>query len=285
MKKIFGELNLTWVKVILLAIFIGIYGGAMELIPALRDTSFTDMDVTFEVWILFGILIIVNSKSALDSALKCFVFFLISQPLIYITQDVINHSNLFETYYRFWVLWTVACIPMGYIGYYMKKDKWWGLLILTPIMLLLTSSLMTYFRYMVYSFPKHLLTVIFCFITLIIYPLYIFKDKKIKTAGLLINILMIIIALTICILKPYTYSTDVLANGDKNPFDDTYKVSLKDEKYGDVKIRYENGIDSYMVHGDFKKEGKTILILESPSKEKVEYNLTIKRDTYDIKRK
>ena len=135
MKKIFGGINLTWKKVIIFAILAGIYTAIMAMLPITDNTSFKDITISFEVWILFGILIIVNSKSAKDSALKCFVFFLISQPLVYLVQDVINHSNLFLTYYRFWVLWTIATIPMGFIGYYMKKDKWWGLLILLPMLI------------------------------------------------------------------------------------------------------------------------------------------------------
>ncbi len=133
MKKIFGELNITWPKIIIFAIFIGIYSGIIAMVPAAKDTSFTDLTVTFEVWILFGILIITNSKSAKDSALKCFIFFLISQPLIYLVQDVVNHSKLFLTYYKNWIPLTIATLPMGFIGYYMKKDKWWGLVILTPM--------------------------------------------------------------------------------------------------------------------------------------------------------
>ena len=58
----------------------------MALIPQARDTSFADISTTFEWWILFGTIIIMNSKSNLDSALKCIVFFLISQPLVYLVQ-------------------------------------------------------------------------------------------------------------------------------------------------------------------------------------------------------
>ena len=78
------------------------------MVPVAKDTSFTDLTVTFEVWILFGILIITNSKSAKDSAFKCFIFFLISQPLIYLVQDVVNHSKLFLTYYKNWIPLTIA---------------------------------------------------------------------------------------------------------------------------------------------------------------------------------
>ena len=116
LRKIFGDVNLSWKKLIIFAVIAGIYTAIMAMIPMAKDTSFSDITVTFEVWILFGIFIIMNSRSAKDSALKCVVFFLISQPLVYLIQDVINKSKLFITYYRFWFIWTTATIPMGFIG-------------------------------------------------------------------------------------------------------------------------------------------------------------------------
>lgn len=74
-KKLFGEIDLTWRKLIISAVIAGIYTAVMALIPQLHYTSFHTITVSFEVWILFGIIIIMNSKSNLDSALKCFVFF------------------------------------------------------------------------------------------------------------------------------------------------------------------------------------------------------------------
>ena len=74
--------------------FIGVYTAIIAMLDILNDTSFSDLVVTFEVWIFFGIFIIMNSKSAKDSALKCFVFFLISQPLVYLVQDLIKHRVL-----------------------------------------------------------------------------------------------------------------------------------------------------------------------------------------------
>ncbi len=75
MKRLFGGINLTWKKLIIFAIIIGAYTAIMALIPAFKDTSFSDIAVQFEWWILFGIIIIYNSESPTDSALKCFVFF------------------------------------------------------------------------------------------------------------------------------------------------------------------------------------------------------------------
>lgn len=79
-------MNVTWPRLILFAVAAGVYTGIMALLPIARDTSFADISISFEVWVLFGILLIVNGKTPLDSALKCFVFFLISQPLVYLVQ-------------------------------------------------------------------------------------------------------------------------------------------------------------------------------------------------------
>ena len=66
---------MTWPKVIIFAVLAGVYTATMAILPIAKDTSFSDLAVTFEVWILFGIFIIMNSKTAIDSALKCFIFF------------------------------------------------------------------------------------------------------------------------------------------------------------------------------------------------------------------
>ena len=285
MKKIFGGINLTWPKLIIMAIILGVYTAIMAMLPIAKDTSFSDLTVTFEVWIFFGIFIIMNSKSPKDSALKCFIFFLISQPLVYLVQDVVNHSNLFNTYYKFWFLWTIACIPMGFIGYYMKKDKWWGLLILMPMLLLTGKMCAGYLSDTMFSFPRHLLTTIFCMAALIIYPLAIFNNKKIKITGLVISGLIIISVFVICIINPPKYSTILLYNGDEYQFDDSYNVYLVDKEYGNLSIEYDERFEDWALHADFKKAGKTEFVIESPDGKKTTFDISIERSTYTIKEK
>jgi len=285
MKKIFGGINLTWPKLIITAIILGVYTAIMAMLPIAKDTSFSDLTVSFEVWIFLGIFIIMNSKSPKDSALKCFVFFLISQPLVYLVQDIIKHSNLFNTYYRFWILWTIACIPMGFIGYYMKKDKWWGLLILIPMLLLTGKMCAGYLSDTMFSFPRHLLTTIFCIAALIIYPLAIFNNKKIKITGVVISGLLIISIFAICIINPPKYSTILLYNGDEYQFDDSYNVYLVDKEYGDLSIEYDERFEDWALHADFKKAGKTEFVIESPDGKKTTFDISIERSTYTIKEK
>lgn len=295
MKKLFGGINLTWLKLIIFAVLAAVYTAVVAVIPITRDTSFRDITVTFEVWILFGVIIIMNSKSAIDSALKCFVFFLISQPLIYIFQ--VPFSDLgwdIIKYYKNWILWTILTIPMGFIGYYMKKNKWWGLLILTPVLIFLAvGHYYGFFTYMLTYFPYRVLSVLFVAATMIIYPLAIFKDKKIKMAGLAISIVLLLGTSAYGYIKgDSTYSTTIMSNGytfDETDhvinFDDSYSVKLKDKSYGEVYITYMDELGDYVINADFKKIGKTELIITSPSGETTEIKIDIKSDSYKLTEK
>ena len=287
MKKFLGGINLSWKKLIIFAIFAGLYTGVMAMIPIAKDTSFADITISFEVWILFGILIIMNSKSPKESCLKCFVFFLISQPLVYLIQDVIHHSNLFLTYYRNWIIWTILTIPMGFIGWYMKNNKWWGLIILIPMLLFLGIHYNRFLGETMYYFPHHLLSTLFCIVTMLIYPIYIFENKKIKITGTIISLIIILIMTIMSFVNKTTYNTTLLTNGGSAGavFDDTYKVYLENDKLGDVYIEYNNALEDYMVNAEFKKAGKTNLILEDQNGNKEVYEIDVKRDRYDINKK
>ena len=60
MKKLFGGLKITWPKLILFAVICGVYTAVMALkVP--DGISFRDIAISYEWWILFAILIIVNS--------------------------------------------------------------------------------------------------------------------------------------------------------------------------------------------------------------------------------
>ena len=281
--KLFGGIDLTWQKLIISAVITGTVTAVIALIPELLYTSFHTITVSFEVWILFGVMIIMNSKSNLDAALKCFVFFLISQPLVYLIQVPFSSMGwgLFG-YYRYWFVWTVLCLPMGYIGYWMKKGKWWGYLILLPMIVLTGDSYLGYFSDFQFSMPRYFLIVLFCAAVMILYPAAIFDDKKIKAVGAAVGGAAVIVITAICLLNPPVYSTEIMSNDEEHPFDSAYSVYLADAKYGDVEIRYMDSVEDYMIHADFKRSGDTVMTLAAPSGEKEEYHIHIERDTYEI---
>lgn len=282
------KFELTYLKIIIFAVLIGAYTALMAILSITNDTSFKDITISFEVWILFGILIIMNSKTPKDSALKCFLFFLISQPLVYLIQ--VPFSDLGWSifgYYKRWFVWTILTIPMGYFGYYMKKEKWWGLLILTPMLLFLGVHYSIFLRNTMFMFPYHLLSTIFCAVTLIIYPIYIFKNKKLRNIGLIISTLIIISMSVYALLNKQEYNTEILLSGGESGlvFDDSYKVYLENQKLGNVSIEYDNDIEDYLVKASFKKGGKTNLIIEDSKGEKTIFELTVSYDYYDINKK
>ena len=286
LKKLFGSIELNWKKVIISAIMAGVYTALMCIIPQVQYTSLNTIAVSFEVWIFIGIIIIMNAKSNKDSALKCFVFFLISQPLVYLLQVPFSSQGWnILWYYKRWFMWTILCLPMGYIGYYIKKDKWWGYLILFPMILLTASSYNTYLIRFTFYYPKYLLISLFCATAMIIYPIMLFNNKKIKLIGTLISSLIIISITTLVVLNPYRYSTDLFSEIDNKEITKDYQVSLKDKKYGDVYIDYIEEIESYMIHADFKKNGKTELIVKTPEGKTKKYDLTIEMDTYKLEEK
>ena len=282
-KKLFGGINLTWPKLIAAAVFAGAFTALMAIIPALHYTSFLAITATFEAWILFGILIIVNSKSNLDAAWKCFVFFLISQPLVYLIQVPFSPLGwgLFG-YYKYWFIWTLLCFPMGYIGYYMKKDNWWGYLILLPMILLTALSYQTYFSDFLFSSPRYILVTLFCAAAMIFYPVVIFENRKIRTFGAAVGILGVAALTVLGLLNPPVYRTEIMVSGSEQSFDAGYSAELEDRDLGDVEIVYLDSIEEYAVHADFHRSGSTVFILESPDGEKSEFDLTVERDTYTV---
>ena len=86
--KVYGGLDMSWRNVILFAVGTAVITTIFLVVPIFKDTSFERMGVTFEAWIFFAVIIMANCKTPLDSALKTFVFFLISQPLIYLFQNL-----------------------------------------------------------------------------------------------------------------------------------------------------------------------------------------------------
>ena len=175
--KLFGGINMSWWKVIIFAVATAVVTFLFLVFPVFEKTSFNRMGVHFEAWIFFAVIIISNCKKPLESALKTFVFFLISQPLIYLFQVPFSYMGwqLFG-YYKTWFIWTLLTFPMAFVGWYIRKKNWLSLLILSPIVLFLTYVYVDSFRFFVNHFPYRLVTALFCFAQVILY-LYAFTSK------------------------------------------------------------------------------------------------------------
>ena len=198
MNKLYGGLNMSWPAVVLFAAGTAVLTAVFLIFPIFKDTSFERMGVTFEAWIFFAIIIMANCKKPLESAVKTFVFFLISQPLIYLIQVPFSSMGwkLFG-YYGYWFKWTLCTFPMAFVGWYIKKKNWLSLLILSPILFILTNDCIGCFREAFERFPHLIVTAVFCLGQVLIY-LYVFTENIWqKLAGLLVPVVIVVVLLFI----------------------------------------------------------------------------------------
>ena len=63
---LFGKLHLNWLHICLFAVTIGIYVGIINQVPFLYNTSFRDIAITYEWWVLFAVLIGVCEEKSVN---------------------------------------------------------------------------------------------------------------------------------------------------------------------------------------------------------------------------
>ncbi|MDO4460681.1 MAG: hypothetical protein Q4C42_11505 [Clostridia bacterium] len=180
MEKLYGKLNMSWMKTLLFAVITGIYTGAVMLVPALENTSFQDIGVMVECWLIFAVIIVVNCNSGWEASLKCFVFFLISQPLVYLVQIAIGYLDFSMAlgFYKYWFIWTLLTLPGGYIAFFCKKQNALGAVVLGLGNSILAMMGVYYVLSVMNDFPHHILSVFVCFAGIAVQTLYIQKKTK-----------------------------------------------------------------------------------------------------------
>lgn len=191
MERLYGNLKMTWFRVILFAVLAGVYTGIVMLIPILKDTSFQDIGIRYEWWVIFAVLIVVNCKSGREAMLKCFVFFLISQPLVYLVEILFGHLSfdMGWNYYRsIWFPMTLLTLPGGLIAYFCKKQSVLGGIILGLGNTIQAVLALAYFGMAIRSFPHHLLSGAVCIGSIIVMSRSIQKEKKNRLISILLPI-------------------------------------------------------------------------------------------------
>ncbi len=275
-QKLFGGIKMTWKKVILSAILAGAFTAAMALwVP--DGNSFHEIAVSFEAWVLFAILIVVNCDTPLDAALKTFVFFLISQPLVYLFQVPFNSMGfrLFY-YYDYWFIWTLLTLPGAYIAWYIRKDNVLAALILCVALVFLILLGMGYLKDTRAYFPRHIVSTVFCFglVPLLILAILKRKSTRLIAAGICLAAVIVLGMLT---LRGPTIRENRLVDLDpeKYPLDPGWTVQVEDEKISTARI-LDFG-DECTLEMFFFETKPNVVILTDP--DGTQHRLTI---TYDI---
>ena len=185
LRKFFGETSMTWPRVLLLAVLTGAYTALVKIIPLFNDTSVQDIAVYLECWFLFAIFIIVNCKTWWEASLKCFVFFLVSQPLIYLLQVPFASMGwgLFG-YYRYWFFVTVLTLPGAAVAFLLKRKDWLSVAVLSVATGYLAWQSATYFDMTAARPPYHLLSAVFCLALIVFFTLVLLEKKPHRVTAL-----------------------------------------------------------------------------------------------------
>ena len=258
--KLYGGINLTWLGVILYAVGTEALTTVFLVVPIFKDTSFMRMGETLEAWIFFAVIIIANTKSPLDSAFKTFVFFLISQPLIYLFQVPFSWQGwgLFQ-YYKHWFILTLCTFPAAYI----RKKNWLSLLILMPVLILLAYICEDGLKHVIHQFPNLLIMVMFCILQELLY-LYTFTEK---VSQKIVGVLIPIVVIAVMVLNPknvefsssqFLPDNPVLTENAAVTVDDTgiadisvsgtgegSTILIRVHAYGDTSFTIKDGDDEY----------------------------------------
>ncbi|MCQ2548387.1 MAG: hypothetical protein MJ145_05250, partial [Clostridia bacterium] len=178
-EKLFTGINMSWKKVILISIISAVIVAALNCIPALEGTSFTVPAETLEVWIVLAVIIIWNCDKAVEAMAKCFVFFLISQPLIYLLEVPFKSAgwDLFQ-YYPYWLVITFLTIPGAFIAFQVKRGDLIATLILSVATVGECYFGVTQLKHCMNNFPNHLLIAIFCFVAAALMIVVMLKGKR-----------------------------------------------------------------------------------------------------------
>lgn len=192
-KNLFCNYDLTWKRLIIFSIICGVITGIIPLISILNKTSFHNISECYEMWVLLAMFVILNSKRPLESGIKTFVFFLISQPLCYLVQVPFYRDGFgIFMYYPYWAKLTVLTFPGAIIAWYTKKENWLSVIFLSVAIMLLDLELTVHFKKLISSFPYQLFAVIFIIFEVIFLINIIFNNKSKRIVLYIISVLFLI---------------------------------------------------------------------------------------------
>ncbi|MBR2803114.1 hypothetical protein IKE19_00840 [Candidatus Saccharibacteria bacterium] len=273
-RKIFGGLNITWPKLIIFAIIMGIWTALMAMFVP-DGNSFHDIAVTGEWWLLPALLIVLNAKKPLEAATKVLVFFLISQPLVYLIQVPFSEMGwaLFG-YYKYWFIVTLLTFPVGFIAWFIKKDQWYSGLILSAGTTFLVITGVNYIYAFMETPPSHLVSIIYCFAFALILMLGFFKDKAARIIAPVVTTVALIIYLPFTFSQPYeVYRNEILEANNIVLVGEPYISFWSGEGQGEVRIHQydDDGVTKYtfIISGD---RGKNYHFSFTDPETEIEYN-------------
>lgn len=193
LNKLFYETKFSYKRVIIFAILSAFFTALFLVLPFTIHTSLANIGVYLESWILFALIIILNSEKPLEAAIKTFIFFLISQPLIYLLQVPFSFLGWqIFMYYPRWFVMTLLVIPGAYIAWYIKKDNVFSSIILSIATSYLVIQGTDFLCSTIDHFPKNLLSFIYCYVMAYLFINVFLHTKRNKIIAYIITTLALL---------------------------------------------------------------------------------------------
>lgn len=186
------ENNASWKFVIVSAIICGCFTGIiLNLESVLIGTSIFNIGTDFEFWIFAAIIIIMGCDKPLEAGVKTFVFFLISQPLVFFVKAPFSTLGLgvFKDY-KGWFIWTLFTFSGAMIGWNINKKNWLSVIIYMFAVFLLSMEFGTHFSVFIRNMLYQILSLLFIVVQLIYYGMS-FTDKKLRTVFFVLCVLFL----------------------------------------------------------------------------------------------
>ncbi len=286
LKKLFGGIKMTWPRLILFAAVSGLVTGLIALLVP-DGSSFRQIAVTFEAWIVLAVIVVVNCDKPLEAACKTFVYFLISQPLVYLVQVPFNRLGFgLFMYYRYWFYWTIATFPGAFIAWYIKRDDWIAAVILSVALAALIFLGTGYLRDLISRPPKFLLAALFCFGSVPVLILCVLhkRNPRLIAAGLAV------LALTAFLFYQFRngisggYNVSIGLDPEAYPVTEEWTAEMEDPDNGTVTLMPGDGVVSPACKVTIKDiDRPTGIILTDPEGKTYPVLLVVEQDGSGIK--
>ncbi len=182
--RFFGDVNMSPARVLAFAVGTAVLTVVFNICPFFADSSLQDVAVYLDFWILCAVFVISNCGSAKEASLKCFVFFLVSQPLIYLLEVpfVADGFGIFR-YYDYWFKMTLLTIPGAAIAFLIKRGDWLGTAVLSVANAYYAYQSVYYLRRVIIDPPHHALSFAFCMLMIVLFVQIFVREKKQRLAA------------------------------------------------------------------------------------------------------
>ena len=282
LNKLFGGIKMTWPRLILFAVISGIVTALIAILVP-EGNSIKQIAVTFEAWIVLAIIIVVNCEKPLEAACKTFVYFLISQPLVYLIQVPFSSMGwkLFG-YYSYWFGWTLATFPGAFIAWHIKRDDWIGAAIHAVALVALVWFGVGYLQKLIANFPRYLIAVVFCLGMVPVLIIAIHHRKQTRLIASTIAAVAFAVLMFLTFREGFVnmkFNAGIPVDTEKFPVTEGWTAALEDPENGTVELRIGNEIISSMIEVQYKDYTKdTNVILTDPEGKEYTFPVTVEKD-------